>query len=658
MEFVPGDDLATLLARNGGPFTTVQALRWADQLLDVLDYLHTRQPPSLHRDIKPQNLKLTPRGKIMLLDFGLAKAGWSAAQEKQAGGVRVSSLQFLPPEQVAGAGADARSDLFALAATLYYLLTGELPALAGRRANAAARGLPDPLRPIHEVNPQVPAPVSAVLMQALALDPAQRPASAAEMRVAIERASASPLVLAATLAPTQPLAPPAPEAATVPLQPTDQLPIASLPSAPPPPTIEVTRSAHMPATPAPVPAPARSRWRIPAIAGGAIVLLLAGLVLVGLVLLGLIGGTRSTAQQPTPAIAVEPAAATDLLARPTAAAPTAPAATAISETTSGAIRPRPTNPPPAQQPTAAIAQVAAVEPQSAFAGMLPIVLTVRGTDLDQVRQARLVPESGPPIDATIQRGDAGQLTLSVAALPAPISGEASYRIELDGMVAESPAITLRDFVARKPAQGILAQYEFTNRVASDQAGAYTGMREEPNAQSAAVGRLRNGDEVDVLRDNVDGWYQVRVHASADAAQIGATGWIERWLVDNQGAPVAQPTAAPLVFAGRVYSTPTDGAVRCGRSFESSIFGSVEDGGGRGIGGARLRIVSADGRNSYAVTTGRGGVYSAPGLGCTTWIVRLISVPNVPNGIQANRVTVKNLNGGRYTSAEVRFKLQK
>src|SRR6266545_2553101 len=183
MEFVPGDDLATLLARNGGPFTTVQALRWADQLLDVLDYLHTRQPPSLHRDIKPQNLKLTPRGKIMLLDFGLAKAGWSAAQEKQAGRARLSSLQFLPPEQVAGAGADARSDLFALAATLYYLLTGELPALAGRRANAAARGLPDPLRPIHEVNPQVPAPVSAVLMQALALDPAQRPASAAEMRV-------------------------------------------------------------------------------------------------------------------------------------------------------------------------------------------------------------------------------------------------------------------------------------------------------------------------------------------------------------------------------------------------------------------------------------------------------------------------------------------
>ena len=73
MQFIPGDDLATLLHRHGGPFPPDEVLRWADQLLDALDYLHTQEPPVIHRDIKPQNLKLTPRGGIVLLDFGLAK---------------------------------------------------------------------------------------------------------------------------------------------------------------------------------------------------------------------------------------------------------------------------------------------------------------------------------------------------------------------------------------------------------------------------------------------------------------------------------------------------------------------------------------------------------------------------------------------------------
>src|SRR5690349_3155677 len=73
-EFVPGDDLATQLAHNGGPFPVLQVLRWTDQLLDALDYMHSRLPPVLHRDVKPQNLKLTPRGQIILLDSGLAKS--------------------------------------------------------------------------------------------------------------------------------------------------------------------------------------------------------------------------------------------------------------------------------------------------------------------------------------------------------------------------------------------------------------------------------------------------------------------------------------------------------------------------------------------------------------------------------------------------------
>src|SRR5919112_3503861 len=73
MEFVAGYDLGELLRRRGSPFHLKAVLRWADELLEVLEYLHGLQPPILHRDIKPSNLKLTQREDIYLLDFGLAK---------------------------------------------------------------------------------------------------------------------------------------------------------------------------------------------------------------------------------------------------------------------------------------------------------------------------------------------------------------------------------------------------------------------------------------------------------------------------------------------------------------------------------------------------------------------------------------------------------
>ncbi|HKZ02454.1 MAG TPA: serine/threonine-protein kinase, partial [Pyrinomonadaceae bacterium] len=73
MQFIAGEDLSELMSRRHGPFPVDQVLTWTDQLLDALDYLHTQEPQIVHRDIKPQNLKLTARGQIILLDFGLAK---------------------------------------------------------------------------------------------------------------------------------------------------------------------------------------------------------------------------------------------------------------------------------------------------------------------------------------------------------------------------------------------------------------------------------------------------------------------------------------------------------------------------------------------------------------------------------------------------------
>lgn len=186
MDYIPGEDLKTLLEEQGHPFAVAEVIRWADELLDALEYLHTHEPPIIHRDIKPSNLKLTAKGKIILLDFGLAKgrAGeMSLVTLSQS--ILGYSPHFAPLEQIQGEKTSPRSDLYALAATLYNLLTNRLPSDALTRATALLNDETDPLQSPNKLNHQVPASVSAVLMQSLALKPSQRPANSDEMRTAL-----------------------------------------------------------------------------------------------------------------------------------------------------------------------------------------------------------------------------------------------------------------------------------------------------------------------------------------------------------------------------------------------------------------------------------------------------------------------------------------
>lgn len=212
MELVRGDDLWKMMQLRGAPFTTEEVLEWADQLLDALHELHTNKPPIVHRDIKPANVKLTPRGKIKLLDFGIAKGTSGQMEYSTAEPLSVIGFtpHFAPLEQVlrsqpfyvealehlnADAVAtilqtptDARSDLYSLGATLYHLLTNQMPSDAAKRALAVWSGRPDHLVAADTLNPLVPAHVARALGQALALERVNRPASANEMRITLRNA--------------------------------------------------------------------------------------------------------------------------------------------------------------------------------------------------------------------------------------------------------------------------------------------------------------------------------------------------------------------------------------------------------------------------------------------------------------------------------------
>jgi serine/threonine-protein kinase len=171
MELVPGETLLAYCQRLAAPRPLDEVLGWAGQICDVLSYLHGLRPPVIFRDLKPANVMLTPDGTLKLIDFGIArlfKPGQS--RDTQAYG----TMGYSAPEQYGRGQTDARSDVYSLGVMLHQLLTGFDPAAAPFR-----------LPPASQVNPTVPAYISAALARATNNDPDQRFASAAEMRQAL-----------------------------------------------------------------------------------------------------------------------------------------------------------------------------------------------------------------------------------------------------------------------------------------------------------------------------------------------------------------------------------------------------------------------------------------------------------------------------------------
>ncbi|HEX3282056.1 MAG TPA: serine/threonine-protein kinase [Pyrinomonadaceae bacterium] len=187
MQFIAGVDLASIIAQQPGPFPRDQVIAWADQLLDALIYLHSHDRQVIHRDIKPHNLKLAANGQIALLDFGLARAKPADTSATASRGFFGYTRQYAPLEQIEDRRTDPRSDIYALGATLYHLLTGIKPPDALERASAVINSEPDPLQPANKIYAAVGPQVAAILGKAMALRPEERYANATDFREALRR---------------------------------------------------------------------------------------------------------------------------------------------------------------------------------------------------------------------------------------------------------------------------------------------------------------------------------------------------------------------------------------------------------------------------------------------------------------------------------------
>ena len=182
MDYIEGEDLRQRMERQG-KLSDEEVIAVGAAVCDTLIYLGTRQPPIIHRDIKPGNVRITPLGQAVLVDFGLAKA--LDGSQMTTTGARAMTPGYSPPEQYGNARTDQRSDIFSLGATLYAAITGMIPEESMARTMGQIS-----LTPVRSLNQRVGRRLAGVIEKAIQVRPEDRYPDAEAFRQALLEAAA------------------------------------------------------------------------------------------------------------------------------------------------------------------------------------------------------------------------------------------------------------------------------------------------------------------------------------------------------------------------------------------------------------------------------------------------------------------------------------
>jgi len=186
MEFLRGETLEALVAREGR-VSWRRAAEICAQVAEALDHAHDHGV--VHRDIKPANIMIGPGGAAKVMDFGIARMAGSSRQTRH--GHSVGTPAYMAPEQLRGEECDGRTDLYALGAVFYEMVTGKVAFEADSDYKLMMQQLNDPPMPPSASNPDLPAIVDRTVLRAMSKQPADRYATAAAMRNALMEAAAS-----------------------------------------------------------------------------------------------------------------------------------------------------------------------------------------------------------------------------------------------------------------------------------------------------------------------------------------------------------------------------------------------------------------------------------------------------------------------------------
>jgi eukaryotic-like serine/threonine-protein kinase len=434
MEFVEGYTLEQLATQ--GPLPESDTINYMQQVLSALSYAHGRGV--VHRDIKPANIMLTSHGVVKLMDFGIAKAQREVDLTRP--GTTMGSLYYMSPEQVRGEAVDARSDIYSIGIMMYELMAGRRPfeadsayAILNQQCNVA------PQPPV-EINPQLPAALSEIILCALQKDPACRFQNAQAVHNALCQVAARPdSTLTAEGVPFTPVViPGAAQPATS--RPATFPPATPQPSTYQPPTYQPVTYQPAAAQPAAMAAaPASSSHRGAWITVGA----LAVLVVLAAAAAGLPHLFHTSAKTDSDST-VPTASTTASVAAPPPAAPALPPAAAV--------------PPPAAAPVPAPAAVPTT-PDQTTPGNAPKTPVIKNDRPSTPPRPVYKPGGSPPAEVTKQPDNAGPTAQEVQQAH-------EQKIQLDAR-ASSVSASVEGLKRQQEAEGL--------GLRQDMAGAYSRM---------------------------------------------------------------------------------------------------------------------------------------------------------------------------------------